>query len=148
MPAAPVSSSALPQIGAAPPAASTPPAQPTTSSNQSRVSAGHLATGATPSATESVATKTEFGVDVGTNTSIEGLRTLWSNLKTSQPALFEGLRPVIAIREGQKPGAVELRLIAGPLPNASIAARLCAALAATSQVCQPTVFDGQKLALQ
>jgi len=55
---------------------------------------------------------------------------------------------VIAIREGAKPGSMELRLVAGPLANASIAARLCAALAAAGQSCQPTVFDGQRLALQ
>ena len=103
---------------------------------QSRVAAGHLATG-NPTAAESVATKTEFGVDLGGNATIDGLRTLWSNLKTSQPAMLEGLRPVIAIREGQKPGAIELRLVAGPLANASIAARLCAALAAAGQSCQP-----------
>ena len=49
---------------------------------------------------------------------------------------------------GPRPGSIELRLIAGPLANASIAARLCAALAAAGQTCQPTVFDGQRLALQ
>ena len=127
------------------PCPSSPPPQATTAS-QSRVAAGHLATG-TPGAAESVATKTDFGIDVGGNASIEGLRTLWTTLKTAQPALFEGLRPVIAVREG-KAGAVELRLVAGPLPNASIAAKLCAALGAVSQPCQPTVFDGQRLALQ
>jgi hypothetical protein len=146
---------ALPSIPSAPPpeppaASVRPPANAATgagATGQNRVAAGHLATGM-PSAAESVATKTEFGVDLGGNASIEGLRTLWSNLKTSQSAMLEGLRPVIAIREGQRPGSVELRLIAGPLANASIAARLCAALAAAGQPCQPAVFDGQKLALQ
>ena len=123
-----------------------PAAQPNAAA-PNRVAAGHLATG-TPGAAESVATKTEFGVDVGGNASIEGLRTLWSTLKAGQPALFEGLRPLISVREGQKPGAIELRLVAGPLPNASIAARLCAALSAAGQPCQPAVFDGQRLALQ
>ncbi len=117
------------------------------SGNQSRVAAGHLAAG-NPSATESVATKTEFGVDIGSNASIDGLRTLWLALKAAQPALFEGLRPVIAVREGQKTGALELHLVAGPLPNASFAARLCAVLGTSGQNCQPTVFDGQRLALQ
>jgi len=140
-PSTPVFAAPLP----APQAATTPPAQPT-GSNQSRVAAGHLVTG-TAGAAESVATRTEFGVDVGGNTSIEGLRTLWTTLKTAQPALFEGLRPLIGVREGRA-GAVELRLVAGPLPNASIAARLCAALSAVNQSCQPTVFDGQRLALQ
>ena len=130
------------QPAAAPPVQASSPA----GSSQARVAAGHLATGT--SAADSIATKTEFGIDVGGNASIEGLRTLWNSMKSGQPALFDGLRPVIAVREGQKPGAIELRLIAGPLPNASIAARLCATLAAANQPCQPTVFDGQRLALQ
>ena len=127
---------------AAPPGQTSQPAPP----SQGRVAAGHLATGT--SAADSLATRTEFGVDIGGNASIEGLRSLWSTLKSGQPALFDGLRPIIAVREGQKPGSVELRLIAGPLPNASIAARLCAALGAANQPCQPAVFDGQRLALQ
>jgi hypothetical protein len=146
--------SQLPSIPAAPPARTSPapPAPgantaPTPPATGSRVAAGHLATG-NPAAAESVATKTEFGIDLGGHGSIEGLKALWASLKTSQAAMLEGLRPVIAIREGGKPGAVELRLIAGPLANASIAARLCAALAAAGQACQPAVFDGQKLALQ
>ena len=32
--------------------------------------------------------------------------------------------------------------------NAGAAARLCATLAAAGQPCQPTVFDGQRLALR
>jgi hypothetical protein len=123
------------------------PAPPAIQAAPSRVAAGHLATGA-PTAADSVATKTEFGIDVGGNASVDGLRTLWMMLKTSQPALFDGLRPVVAIREGQKPGTIELRLIAGPIGNAGMAARMCAALSAMNQTCQPTVFDGQRLALQ
>jgi hypothetical protein len=136
---------AAPTAPVAAPLAAITPASSAGPSN--RVAAGHLATGM-PAAAESIATKTEFGVDVGGNTSVEGLRTLWSTLKATQPALFEGLRPLITIREGQKPGVIELRLVAGPLPNASIAARLCAALSAAGQACQPAVFDGQRLALQ
>ncbi len=137
-----------------PKAAALPPASvphvasaplPAPASSQNRVSAGHLATG-TPAAAESTATKTEFGIDLGGNASIEGLRTLWASLKAGQPAMLEGLRPLMAVRE--KSGSFELRLIAGPLANASAAARLCAALAAAGQACQPSVFDGQRLALQ
>jgi hypothetical protein len=143
----PPQAAAAPSIVAAPPSAPSPAqASQPAATNQARVAAGHLATGA--NAADSTATKTEFGVDVGGNPSIDGLRSLWSTLKSGQPALFDGLRPVIAVREGQKPGAVELRLIAGPLPNASIAARLCAVLSAAGQTCQPAVFDGQRLALQ
>ena len=116
----------VPSVAASPlppPAGPSAQANPPAQTNQ-RVAAGHLATGT--SAADSVATRTEFGIDIGGNASIEGVRSLWSTLKSGQPALLDGLRPIIAVREGQKPGDIELRLIAGPLPNASIAARLCA----------------------
>ncbi|MEA2930595.1 MAG: hypothetical protein QOG38_3023 [Hyphomicrobiales bacterium] len=135
----------LPQI---PPQAAAPPPAPAPSAAAApaptRVT---TTTVGPPGPAQSIATKTDFGVDIGGNTSLDGLRVQWTNLKASQPALLEGLRPVIAIREGGK-GAVELRLVAGPLANASAAARLCASLAAVGQACQPTVFDGQRLALQ
>ena len=104
---------------------------------------------AAPAAAESVATKTEFGIDLGANASIEGLRTLWTTLKANQPGAVR--RPAPGHRGARRPeagGSPELRLVAGPLANASIAARLCAALAAAGQACQPAVFDGQRLALQ
>ncbi len=143
---------ALPPLGAAQSAAQPAPAPSATAPSaaapsQSRIAAGHLATGS-PAGADSVATKTEFGVDLGVNSTIEGLRALWATVKANQPGLLEGLRPVIALREGQKGGSPELRLIAGPLANASVAARLCAAFAAAGQACQPAVFDGQRLALQ
>ena len=144
---APGASATAPAPPAATPGAAASQNPAAAAPGQNRVAAGHLATN-NPAAAESVATKTEFAVDLGGNATIDGLRTMWSNLKATQPAMLEGLRPVIAIREGAKPGSMELRLVAGPLANASIAARLCAALAAAGQSCQPTVFDGQRLALQ
>jgi hypothetical protein len=147
MPPAGTSLTVAPRIPpqAAPASPQATPQSPGSTPN--RVAAGHLATG-NPAAAESVATKTEFGIDIGSNNSVEGLRTLWTALKSAQPALFEGLRPVIAVRDGLKPGSIELRLVAGPLANAGIAARLCATLSAAGQSCQPAVFDGQRLALQ
>jgi len=129
-------------------AAPTAPAAPaaSTPAPTSRVAAGHLATGMPPP-TESVATKTEFGIDLGGNATVDGIKTMWAALKAGQPGLLEGLRPVVSIRE-VRPGAIELHLVAGPLANASVAARLCAALASAGQSCQPAVFDGQRLALQ
>jgi hypothetical protein len=135
---------ASPQI---PPQAAAPAPPAPAAANPARVTTGHNTAIGTAGPAESIATKTEFGIDVGGNVSLDGLRAQWAALKTSQPALFEGLRPVIAIREGGK-GMVELRLVAGPLTNAGAAARLCASLAAAGQICQPTVFDGQRLALQ
>jgi hypothetical protein len=137
---------AAPNTSAAPTASGAPATAAPAATSQSRVAAGHLATGM-PSPTESVASKTEFGIDLGGNATVEGIRAIWASLRAGQPGLLEGLRPVVSIRE-VKPGSIELRLIAGPLANASVAARLCAALAASGQTCQPAVFDGQRLALQ
>jgi len=141
MPAAPVPNANTP----APNAAQAPaPQAPTTA-------AGGAASGGmsgSEQAVGSVATKTEFAVDLGGDATFDGLRALWTSVRTSQPALFEGLRPVVAVREGGKPGGIELRLVVGPLSNAGAAARLCASLVAAGLACQPTVFDGQRFALR
>jgi len=164
--------SSIPLAAGLPPAAGlTPPVVPTapgagfpaagapTTTTHSDV---HAASGRTPQhgsreggalvaneqAAESVATKTEFAVDIGGEQSFDGLRALWASLKASHATLFEGLRPVAAVREGANPGVLELRLVVGPLSNAGAAARLCATLAAAGLPCQPTVFDGQRFALR
>jgi hypothetical protein len=103
---------------------------------------------ADPGPTGSVATKTEFGIDLGGAPSVEGLRALWAQVKAGNETLLDGLRPVMNIRDAGKPGAFELRLVAGPLGNAGAAARLCAVLATAGLACQPTVFEGQRLALK
>jgi hypothetical protein len=97
-------------------------------------------------AADSIATTTEFGVDLGNAPTIEALRTRWTTLRSEHASLLAGLRPVVSIAE--RSGGIELRLVAGPLPNAAAAARLCGALAAAALPCQPAVFDGQRLALR
>jgi hypothetical protein len=129
-PAAPKTATAAPS----PPPSAAPPAA--------------RAPAADPGPAASVATKTEFGIDLGAAGSLDGLRNMWSNLRDRHETLLDGLRPVITIREGSKPGVVELHLVAGPLANAGAAARLCAALGSAGLGCQPTVFDGQRLALR
>jgi hypothetical protein len=58
------------------------------------------------------------------------------------------MRPLISVREGQRPGTVELRLVAGPVSDAEAAARVCANLQATGIACQTTEYDGQRLSLR
>ncbi len=144
-----------PSLASAPPVAAAPPpmvAAPTTTAARAPQA---LAVGrpavvpmtADVAATGSTATRTEFGIDLGTAATVEGLRNLWTSIKGTQAPLLEGLRPVVAVRDGAKPGALELRLVAGPLANAGVAAKLCAALADAGLTCAPAVFDGQRLAL-
>ncbi len=93
-------------------------------------------------------TRTEFGVDLGGEKSVDGLRARWATLRGNHGPILENLRPVIAIKEGQKAGTVELRLVAGPVANAAAAARVCARLQTSGVPCIPTVFDGQRLSLR
>ncbi len=113
-----------------------------------RVATAHAAANGKAPAPESVGTVTEFGIDVGGGHSVEGMQELWKSARATHGALFEGLRPVIAVRDTKPGGNAELRLVVGPLSNANAAARLCASLAATGWTCRPAVFDGQRLALR
>ena len=103
---------------------------------------------ATQPARESAATRTEFAVDLGSEPNMDGLRARWSNLSGNHGTVLSTLRPLVSVREGSRPGSVELRLIAGPLANAGDAARTCASLQAKGVNCQTAVFDGQRLALR
>jgi hypothetical protein len=88
--------------------------------------------------------KTEYGLDLGSATTVEALRTAWTAALRRHGALLEGLRPVVQTRP--RPGGLDFRLIAGPIPNAAAAARLCASMTAAGAICAPAVFDGQRLA--
>ena len=99
------------------------------------------------SAPDSIPTMTDFGVDIGGGPTIDSLRDLWTSAKGTHGGIFEGLRPVISVRDG-KPGTAELRLVVGPLSNAAAAAKICASLSASGWTCRPAVFDGQRLALR
>jgi hypothetical protein len=148
VPSAPAQTTRAP-VAPSPAAQATAPAQ---TSNQAPVTAASprapaLTVTADTAAAASTATRTDFGIDLGTAATVEGLRNLWTAIKGTQAPLLEGLRPVVAVRDGGKPGALELRLVVGPLANAGVAARLCAALADAGLTCAPAVFDGQRLAL-
>jgi len=95
----------------------------------------------------SVATKSDFGVELGSAASVDVLRASWLSIRGANEALFDGLRPVVSTREGSKGGTSELRLVVGPLPNAGAAARLCATLTLVAVRCRPAIFDGQRLVL-
>lgn len=101
---------------------------------------------APPPPDDTATAKPEFGVDLGRANSVEGLRQLWTTVRGRHGAALEGLRPIVTIRELARSGGVEIRLVAGPIPNAAAAARLCATLPGVT--CHPTLFDGQRLALR
>ncbi|KRR20385.1 hypothetical protein [Bradyrhizobium retamae] len=92
--------------------------------------------------------RTEFGVDLGSANSVNGLRALWRGLlKSRSNAPLTALRPIIVVKEGTNGLGMQLRLVAGPLNDAGAAARICAILAENSRPCETAIFDGQRLSL-
>lgn len=93
--------------------------------------------------------RTEFGVDLGTANSLNGLRALWRGLlKSRSNAPLQALRPVIMIKESTKGLGMQLHLVAGPLNDAGAAAKICAVMTENSRSCETTVFDGQRLSFR
>jgi hypothetical protein len=92
--------------------------------------------------------RTEFGVDLGTANSLNGLRMLWRGLlKSRSNAPLAALRPIIVIKESTKGLGMQLRLVAGPLNDAGAAAKICAVLGENNRPCETAIFDGQRLSL-
>lgn len=93
--------------------------------------------------------RTEFGVDLGTANSVNGLRMLWLGLlKSRSNAALAALRPIIVVRESNKGLGMQLHLVAGPLNDAGAAARICAVMSENKRPCETAIFDGQRLSLK
>lgn len=156
---------APPAVAAPPPfpaaaAASRPPAEQVTASispqHDRRDNVQDQTQDAAPAAPETTpvqaatppnrVTRRQFGLDLGGASSEEALRPVWTTALRRHNALLQSLRPLVLSREHPRGGGVEYRLIAGPIGNAAKAARYCAAITGTGGVCQPTMYDGQKLA--
>ncbi|WP_065753860.1 hypothetical protein [Bradyrhizobium paxllaeri] len=93
--------------------------------------------------------RTEFGVDLGTANSVNGLRALWRGLlKSRSNAPLTALRPIIVIKESTTGLGMQLRLVAGPLNDAGAAAKICAVLTENNRPCETAIFDGQRLSFK
>jgi len=89
--------------------------------------------------------RTQFGLDLGGASSMTGLRALWGGVRKAHPSQLAALRPVLAIHPGKNGLGLQVHVIAGPIPDAAAAAKLCAMLAADDRECETAVFDGQRL---
>jgi hypothetical protein len=93
--------------------------------------------------------RTEFGVDLGSANSVNGLRALWRGLlKSRANARLAALRPIIVVKEATNGLGMQLRLVAGPLNDAGTAARICASMTENKRPCETTIFDGQRLSIK
>jgi hypothetical protein len=142
-----VQAAAAPPPADVAPVASVPATVPERGASPAPARAAPQAVAPAPEPVEGVSARTEFGVDLGGAPSVAALRNAWERIRRTHGVQLEGLRPVIGIRDGRT-GQVELRLVVGPITNAGAAAKLCATLANAGLSCQPTTFDGQRLALR
>lgn len=89
-----------------------------------------------------------YGVDLGTASTMKSLHHRWVSLRTAHPQLFEGIQPVVSVKQNPRTGRTELHLIVGPYANAETAAQFCDFVVPFHVNCQPAMFDGSRLALQ
>ncbi len=89
-----------------------------------------------------------YGVDLGTAATMKTLHHRWVSLRTAHPELFEGIQPVVSVKQNPRTGRTELHLIVGPYANAETAAQFCDFVVPFHVSCQPAMFDGSRLALQ
>jgi hypothetical protein len=90
----------------------------------------------------------EYGADIGSGLTIQALRVRWAAIRSAHPELFDGLEPIVSVKEVAHANRVELRLVVGPFAKAGEAGQLCASVALFGLFCQPTIFDGQRLAVR
>jgi hypothetical protein len=95
------------------------------------------------------AAHTDFGIDLGSASSIRGLRSLWRSILKSEAKELTSLHPIIALKERSNGGrGLQLRLVAGPLSDAAEAAKICAVLSENGRTCETAVFNGQRLDME
>jgi hypothetical protein len=89
-----------------------------------------------------------YGVDLGAAATMKLLHHRWSSLRAAHPQLFEGVQPVVSLKQNPRTGRTELHLVIGPYANAETAAQFCDFVVPFRLNCQPTMFDGSRLAAQ
>jgi hypothetical protein len=89
-----------------------------------------------------------YGVDLGTASTMKTLHHRWASLRAAHPQLFEGIQPLVSVKQNPRTGRTELHLVVGPYSNADAAAQFCDYVVPFHMNCQPAMFDGSRLALQ
>lgn len=91
--------------------------------------------------------RSQFGIELGTDQTMGGLRTRWVKLMEEFGMIMTGYEPLISASDSES--GVTLHLVVGPFSNAQDAAEACVKLrAAGVSTCAPVPYDGQRLALR
>ncbi|WP_188409836.1 SPOR domain-containing protein [Agaricicola taiwanensis] len=112
--------------------------------------------GATPAATGSMeptetatiqdgpVRRIAFGIDLGSAASVDRLKDRWTAMQELYGQALAKLEPRVVFGR-TRDGAVELRLLAGPFPNAELAVKACSEIQRQPGSCEPRPFDGEPL---
>jgi hypothetical protein len=87
---------------------------------------------------------TEFGLDLGSASTLDGIQQRWTTVKAAFGPLLSNLHPLAAPERRQ--GKTGYRLVVGPLPNSPAAAGLCAHFTAAHTPCRAVKFEGEQIA--
>jgi hypothetical protein len=93
-------------------------------------------------------TAAPYGADIATASTMKALHIRWKWLRGAHPAIFDGLQPLVSVKQNLRTNRTELHLVVGPYPNAEAATKFCDFIVPYHLTCQPTMFDGSRLALQ
>ena len=91
--------------------------------------------------------KPEYGIDLGSATTLDMARSEWARVKANYGPMLTGLRPVASPRQ-HGPGGIDYRLVVGPFPTMLAASRLCAKFNAARISCRTTRFIGDDITQQ
>jgi hypothetical protein len=88
------------------------------------------------------AAQSQFGVQLGSHASLEGLRERWDRLRDQHRGQLAALEPRIV---PPRSGGGAYRLLAGPFPTKAEADRACADMGLARPLCFPTPYAGTPL---
>ena len=91
---------------------------------------------------------TPYGADIATASTMKALHIRWKWLRSAHPAIFDGLQPLVSVKQNPHTNRTELHLVVGPYSNAEAATQFCDFIVPYHLTCQPAMFDGSRLALQ
>jgi SPOR domain len=144
-PASQTQPSIAPPVAGASPVAAAPEAKtdPVITSSvplpPARAAAAQAAAGPEPAASTS-----EFGLDLGAASTLDGVQQRWTTVKANFGPLLSNLHPLAAPERRQ--GKTGYRLVVGPLPNSPAATGLCAHFNAAHTPCRAVKFEGEQIA--
>ena len=144
-PASQTQPSIAPPVAGATPVAAAPEAKtdPVITSSvplpPARAAAAQAAAGPEPAASMS-----EFGLDLGAASTLDGVQQRWTTVKANFGPLLSNLHPLAAPERRQ--GKTGYRLVVGPLPNSPAASGLCAHFNAAHTPCRAVKFEGEQIA--